>query len=806
MEDLEGPGVLPPRGPAGGDAAGGASGAAGTTGADTVDIDGPRLAPGRSLSHFRILSLIGEGGMGVVYRAEDQNLRRVVALKVLAPAALGDEARERRLLREARAAATVSHPAIATIYEVGTDAGIVFIAMEHVGGETLRALMARPPRVEQTLGLLRQIAEGLDCAHRAGVVHRDLKPENVLVQPDGRAKILDFGLAIFTGGDHQGAGAGEQEETATREAHLTSQGVVLGTVAYMSPEQVRGGLLDARSDLFSLGILAYEMLAGRHPFRGPTPADTMAAILSQEPQPLRDSHPELPPRLARVVERLLAKDPALRPASARELLDELAAATELAIEPASAPATATGKQAEGQRSLRSIAILPFQNLSSDPEQEYFCDGMAEELISALAQIPGLHVAARTSAFQFKGRSEDVRRIGESLNVDTVLEGSVRRSGNRLRLTAQLVSAADGYHLWSERFEREMRDVFALQDEIGAAIVEALEIALAGGAAQTRPRRPADLEAYDLYLRGRHHLYQRRPDLLPRAIECFEKAIAAEPTFALAYAGLAECYTVLAVPLASRPPAELFPKARANAEKALALDPTAGEAHASLGLVRFWFELDLRGAEAELRRAIELAPSYAIARIWLAQVLACLGRHEEAATHAARAQEVDPLSPLVHSLAGIVAYWGRDYQGALENARKALAIEPAFTLAPSGLALMALGRQKEAIDELRRIASISSKASFTLALLGWGLGVAGHREEARQLASELEARSRRELVPPTFIEWVYIGLDDHQAAFDWLERAYRQRGFLVNLAVDPAYDRIRQDPRFGDLLRRLGLGT
>jgi serine/threonine protein kinase/tetratricopeptide (TPR) repeat protein len=750
-----------------------------------------RLAPGRSLSHFRILAPIGEGGMGVVYRAEDLNLRRVVALKVLAPHALGDDRRERRLLREARVAATLSHPAIATIYEVGTDSGIVFIAMEHVTGETLRARLARPLPVEQALALLRQVVDGLDHAHSAGVVHRDLKPENILVQPDGRVKILDFGLAKLTGDAGGAVAAGVQDETLTREPS-TGEGVLLGTVAYMSPEQVRGGALDARSDLFSLGTLAYELLAGTHPFRGPTAADTMAAILDREPRPLRAAGREVPPAVERLVERLLAKDPARRPASARDVLDELAG-----------PAVAATVEASPRR-LRSIAILPFQNLSPDPDQDYFCDGMAEELIGALARIPGLRVAARTSAFQFKGRSEDVRRIGESLGVETVLEGSVRRSGNRLRLTAQLVSAADGYHLWAERYEREMRDVFALQDEIGAAIVQALEIALAGGgAAQGGPRRPERLEAYDLVLQGRYHLNQRRAGALRQAVERFERAIAVEPTYALAWAGLADCYTVMVVPLAQTPPDEMFPRARAAAEKALALDPASGEAHASLAVVRFWFEHDPSGAEAELRRAIELAPSYAVARVWYAQVLVSLGRHEEARMHAAAGQQIDPLSSLVHALAATVAYWGRDYLLAIENARRAQDLDPEFGQSPLGTALAALGRHEEALVELRRAESASGGAAFFLALVGWALGVAGRRDEAREVVRRLEERSQDEFVMPLFFAWVHIGLGDREAAFDWLEEACRQRSFRIHLLVDPIYDPVRPDARFGDLLRRIG---
>ena len=678
---------------------------------------------------------------------------------------------------------------------MGTDDGIVFIAMEHVTGETLRARLARPLPVEQALELLRQVAEGLECAHRAGVVHRDLKPENILVQPDGRVKILDFGLAKLTGDPGGSAAAGEQDETLTREPQLTGEGVLLGTVAYMSPEQVRGGALDARSDLFSLGVLAYELLAGTHPFRGPTAADTMAAILDRDPRPLRAAGREVPPPVERLVERLLAKDPAQRPASAREVLHELA---ELA-----GAATAETVEAPPLR-LRSIAILPFQNLSPDPDQDYFCDGMAEELISALARIPGLRVAARTSAFQFKGRSEDVRRIGESLGVDTVLEGSVRKSGNRLRLTAQLVSAADGYHLWAERYEREMRDVFALQDEIGSAIVQALEIALAGGgAAPSGPRRPEHLEAYDLVLQGRYHLNQRRAGALRKAVERFEQAIAIEPTYALAWAGLADCCTVMVVPLAQTPPDEMFPRARAAAEKALALDPAAGEAHASLALVRFWFEHDPIGAEAELRRAIELAPSYAVARVWYAQVLVSLGRHEEARQHAAAAQHVDPLSPLVHTLAATVTYWARDYLLAIDNARRAQDLDPQFGQSPLGTALATLGRHEEALVELRRAEAASGGAAFFLALVGWALGIAGRPDDAREVARRLEERSRGEFVMPLFFAWVYIGMGDREAAFDWLEKACRQRSFRIHLLVDPIYDPVRPDPRFGDLLRRIG---
>jgi serine/threonine-protein kinase len=748
------------------------------------------------LSHFRILGKIGEGGMGVVYRAEDEKLRRPVALKLLAPAFAADEERRRRFLREAQAAAAVRHPAIAAIYEVGEDGDAAFIAMELVEGRTLRTMLdADPPTVSEAARIVTELARGLERAHSSGVIHRDLKPDNVMIEPDGRVKILDFGLAKLLEAPGTEGDAGLSQR-ATRAADLTREGSLVGTAAYMSPEQARGQGLDLRSDLFSLGVLFYELLTGRHPFRGVTPMDTLSAILKVRPAAASAVNPDVPPALEAVLERLLAKEPGDRLPSASALVSELEAAAS-----ASTPIAERGGAAQP-----SVAVLPFVDMSPDKDQDYFCEGIAEELIGALGRVPGLRVAARTSAFQFKGRADDVRRIGQQLNVEAVLEGSVRKAGNRLRVTAQLVSTKDGYQLWSERYDRETEDVFAIQDEIAATLVETLKIRLADAQAPRGRRATEDLEAYHLYLQGRYWWNKRHEGGLWKSVDFFAQAIARDPSYALAHAGLADAHSVIGY-YAFLPPRAAFAKAKQAAEKALGLDDRLPEAHVSTALVRFWFDWDWAGAEQAFRRSLERNPHHVPAHIFLGQLLAAIGRVDEARGQWQAALELDPMSPLTNGIVASGLYFARHYEAGLARCRKALELDPNHiqSLWTEAFTCGQLGRFDEGIEAAERAASLSGRAPIFLGTLGLLLALAGRGDQARALVRELESRSTQEYVGPHVLASIHAGLGQKPETLDCLERAYEERNsMMMAVAAMREFDFLRGEDRFDRLLKRLNL--
>jgi serine/threonine-protein kinase len=748
----------------------------------------------RKISHFRILSQIGEGGMGLVFKAEDERLRRVVALKVLPPDFVTDPDRRRRLVREAQAAASIAHPAVAAIYEVGEEAGEVYIAMEYVEGRTLRDVIgdgARP--VAEAVGIARDLAGGLERAHAAGIVHRDLKPENVLVTSDGRAKILDFGVAKLR--DHRRDGAADLE---TRTEQLTLEGSIVGTAAYMSPEQARGLEVDFRSDLFSLGVILYEMVTGANPFRRRTQMDSISAILRDEPEAASLRNAEVPAALEALVTRLLSKDPKARGASAGAIGREL--------ETAGTGAPAGPIERRGAR--RAIAVLPFADMSPRKDQDHICEGIAEELIHALSRVSGLRVAARTSAFQFKGRADDVRRIGRELSVDSVLEGSVRTAGSRLRVTVQLVSAADGYQLWSERYDREIEDVFALQDDIAATIVETLRLELAGAEGPRVRRGTADVEAYQDYLKGRYWWNQRQEGGLRKAVGFFEAAIAKDPSYALAHAGLADSYSVIGF-YGFMPPREAFARAKRAAETALRLEPDLAESHVSMAFVHFWFDWDFDKAEVEFRRAAAIDPDNINAHMFLGQMLAAIGRVDEAEVEWKRAIEIDPLSPLTHGIVGSGLFFARRHEEGCARCRRALEIDPDHVQSLFALTMNAvgLGRLDEAIEAAERAVRIAGRSSaFFQGTLGFALAAAGRRDEAEAIARDLAARRELEYVPPMPIAWIEVALGNRERALDRLEQAYDERNSsMFTVACLQLLDPLRGEPRFEALVRKLGLG-
>jgi TolB-like protein/tetratricopeptide (TPR) repeat protein len=752
---------------------------------------------------------LGRGGMATVYLAEDLKHHRPVALKVLHPelaAVLGPE----RFLREIELAAKLTHPHILPVYDSGQIGGvapqqssqaaeqsvngqrltadILYYVMPHVEGESLRGRLAREKQLpmNDAVAISREVADALSYAHGRGVIHRDIKPENILLEA-GHAVVADFGIARAI--DRAG---GEK---------LTETGVALGTPAYMSPEQAAGEKdLDGRSDLYSLGCVLYEMLAGQPPFTGPTVESVVHQQLAAEPQPVTVLRSAVPPAVGRALVRALAKTPADRFRTAAEFAAALAAGGERAEMAASVAAGAA-----------SIAVLPFLNLGGDPENEYFSDGLAEDIIDALTQVPGLRVMARTSAFAFRGKEADVREIGARLNVAHILEGSVRRAGNRLRVTAQLVKVTDGYHLWSQRFDREMTDVFAIQDEISQAIVEKLRVRLAGGGPLVK-RYTENPAAYDLCLKARHHLLKMTPEGREAGRRYCEQAIALDPDYAVAYVVLAESHLWSAF-WGSTDPREAFPRAKAAALEALRLDETIADAHSALGTVLGSGEFDWRGAEREFRRALELSPSSAAIRYDYAWCYAMwflfpLGRVEEALGEMRRALELDPLDPFYNMLVGYLLHSTRQFEPAVAQLRHAIDLDPTFFFAHwflSGTYLFN-GRLDEAIAAAEKANELSGRHALTLGSLGGVYGRAGRTAEARQVLEELTARRQSTYVPASALAFVHGGLGEPDQSLAWIETAIAERDPIVvtGLTSAPTYDRLRSHPAYPALLRKMNL--
>jgi serine/threonine-protein kinase len=785
---------------------------------------------GRTVSHFRVRDVLGCGGMGVVYRAEDVRLGRTVALKFLLPQYSLDAHAKERFLQEARASSALDHPNVCTVHEAGeSEHGQLFLAMGCYGGETLKARLARtgPLPLADAVEIARQVVLGLGAAHAAGVVHRDVKPGNLMLTPGGTVKILDFGLA------------------KVRDLHLTSPEQRPGTVAYMSPEQLQGKALDLRTDLWSLGVVLYEMLTGRTPFGGGHDLSTVYNILHEEPAPPSTRRKEIPKALDQLVAKLLRKEPQARYATAAEVLAELdVGAAAPAHEPkrrrpwrlplpqparvalvsllavAGAVAGVVGMRSragiglperQGTRSAvtplpsparaqASIAVLPFADLSPERDQEYFSDGMAAELISHLSKVEGLKVAARTSTLQFKGSNLDIREVASKLGVAHVLEGSVRKAGDRLRITVQLVSAENGYQLWSETYERHLSDVFVVQEEISRAIAGALNVRLA---ATPIARRLTEKEAmaYDLYLRGRNSLRQHTAEGTREAAESFRKALVLDPTLARAYSGLAdiEFNPSLAAP------GERFRRSRAATVRALALDSTLAEPHVSMAWIAMWYDRDWKTAERHFQRAFELDPSYPTTYNWYAGFLSATGKLDEALAMIRRAYERIP-SPSNAVFVGARLLWLGQPEAAIEYCRGALSADSTLFMARwcLGRAYLQLGRFDNAIREFQH-PGIDYLGIYQGGYLGYAYARAGREAEAHRILGALRERmSSGEYVAPTELAVIYIGLGEREQALHWLEQHEADRGARIFLKVDPIFDPLRSEPRFQQLLRRLGL--
>lgn len=748
---------------------------------------------GKTISHYKILERLGEGGMGVVYRALDTRLDRDVALKFLPPDLTSDLEAKERFIHEAKAASSLDHQSVCTVYEIAeSEDGQMFIAMACYGGETLRTRIQRGPlKITEAVDVATQVAQGLAKAHERGIVHRDIKPANIMATNDGTMKILDFGLAKLAG-----------------KSNLTRTGRTLGTIAYMSPEQVRGEAVDHRTDIWSLGITLYEMLTGVSPFEREYEAAVMYSILNESPQPMSSFRPGLADELQRITDRAMAKTPDERYQTALDLKDDLAAYAR-GLESTSSLEPPSRKPSVAAEAPASVAVLPFANLSADPEQDYFCDGMAENIIDALAQLKDLRVVARTSSFSFKGRNADVREIGRKLNVKSVVEGSVQKAGNRLRITVQLVSVTDGYHLWSEKYDRTMEDIFAIQDEISLAIVDKLRVRVLGtDEARFKKRYTENPEAYNLYLKGRWFAEKMTEEGLRKAIDYFRQAIARDSGFALAFASIADAYVSLGAS-GFMPREAVYAWARAEVEKALEIDRTLAEAHLALAGIKFWFDFDWTAAEREFLQAVTLNPYSADVHHQYAHLLAGTGRAGEAVTHMRRAVELGPVSVLTNSCASQIMYLARMYDEAIEQFKKTIEMDPGFQSPYSWLAMAyaQTGMYAEAVEAVRERTTHPRSGKTMKAALGYVYAVSGRQGEARQILDELKEPSEREPVAPYHIARIHAGLGEKELAIEWLGKCLEKRDPSLALPkADPVWDNLRDDPGFIDFLKKLGLGT
>jgi eukaryotic-like serine/threonine-protein kinase len=831
------------------------------------------LTADTNISHYRIVAKIGAGGMGEVYLAEDTRLRRKIALKVLPESIARDNDRLQRFEQEAFAASALNHPNILTIHEIGEIDGKHYIATEYIEGETLRHhIQLSRMKLRDALDVMVQVASALAAAHQAGIIHRDIKPENIMVRPDGIVKVLDFGLAKLT--EKQALTTDSQAGTISKK--VTDPGTIMGTVAYMSPEQARGKAVDARTDVFSLGIVLYELLAGRPPFVGESSTDVLAAILEREPLPLLRFVDDLPAELQRIVMKCLRKKRDERYQTMkdalldlRELRDELALEAKLersiqrvsSIEnqqtiitegditrnqsgqvttSAGARTTSSAEYLVSEirqhkrgiavvglilllafsglgywvfflrsataKSIESIAVMPFVNESGNPEVEYLSDGMTETLINSLSQIPRLSVKARSSVFRYKGKEVDPKQVAAELNVQAILTGRVVQRGDQMTLNLELIDAQTENTLWGNKYERKSSDLVNLQSEIARDVSSNLKSKLSGAdVAKIEKTYTANTEAYQLYLKGKFYWNKRTGEALRQAAEFYNQAIEKDPSYALAYSGLAETY-VLFSSYDVAAGSDSMPQAKAAALRALAIDEQLAEAHTALGFYLSNYEWDRDGSEKEYRRAIELKPNYATAHHWLGADLANIKRFDDSVAEMRRAEELDPLSPIIGTNLADMLVYARKYDEAIAQYKRILVRNPNFEYAhvALGRAYGSAGKYPEAIAEVRRALELNMGSS-TKGYLGLWLARSGRRDEASKLLSELKQEATRNYVQGYTFAIIYIGLGDKQEALNWLEKHMADRAETASAyAVTSELDDLRSEPRFKDMLKRMNL--
>jgi serine/threonine protein kinase/Tfp pilus assembly protein PilF len=852
------------------------------------------------IAHYRILKRLGKGGMGEVFLGEDTRQHgRKVALKVLPPELTKDESRLRRFKQEARDILTLNHPNILTIFEIGETDSTYYIATEYIEGETLRQYLANNAlRVDEALGIAIQVAMALEAAHAAGIVHRDVKPENIMLRPDRFVrdrfvKVLDFGLAKLTEPDSPA----NDPEALTIPISNTNPGAVMGTTGYMSPEQAQGETIDARTDIFSLAVVLYEMVAGHPPFVGPTDSHVRVSIIDHDPEPLTRKSDEVPRHLERIVSKALSKEKSKRYQTVADFkldleqlreelyLSQAAPSTQsissgiqpqsdsepglrvsrhtgvtpspeerspgIITQPVAAATVPSGESGErssdqsiggrvahnrtailillavvlvallatfyfnpAHRAIESVAVLPFANDSNDPNAEYLSDGITESIISSLSQLPNLKVMSRNAVFRFKGKNVDPQEIGRELKVGAVLAGRLVKQGDHLIIKAELIDVSDGSQLWGAEYDNSRADILSVQDEIARKISEKLRVRLTGKDEERLAKRyTKDAEAYELYLKGRYFWNKRDEPGLRNGIKYFQDAEGRDPSYALAYSGLADSYALLS-DIGVVKPADEMPKAKAAAQKAVDIDPSLAEAYTSRAFVKLAFDWDWLGAESDFRKALQLNPKYATAHQWYASYLMQMGKFDHAKQEIEQAHQLDPLSPIISSNAGLYSYYEHNYDDAIDKYKQTLETDPDFWVARNylGLAYVQKRMYSEAIAELRGLIKapldgslpedVIAKDIESSASLGFAYAMAGKRTEAETILRHFEAISRRRYVSGLYFAMVYAGLKDNGRALEQLNKAFASRHpGLVLVRIDPVFDGLRSDERFKQLVSR-----
>jgi eukaryotic-like serine/threonine-protein kinase len=788
---------------------------------------------GQTISHYRIVEQLGAGGMGVVFKAQDSRLERAVALKFLPEKFAQQPQALERFRREARAASALNHPGICTIYDIGEQDGRAFIAMEFIDGETLRNhIQGKALPVGELLELGIQIAEALDAAHAEGIIHRDIKPANIFVTKRGRAKVLDFGLAKLV---PKGVAIADEDSSGESSTFTSIAGIISGTPSYMSPEQVRGDALDARTDIFSLGLVLYEMATGRQAFGGGTGGAIIEAVLTRPPVSARSINPDIPPALEAIINKALHKDRDQRYRHATDLVADMQrlkreidsghtdptgnsasllastsgpmSSTSQAIPRTATQQTGSFRAPRVSKTIGSLAVLPFENVSRDPENDYLSDGITASLINNLATVPKLRVMAQSTVFRYKGREIDPQAVGRELNVRAVLTGRMMQSGGSLRIGTELVDVATGSLLWGAQFDRKPGDIFVIQDEISSEISGKLRLQLTHAEKKRLVKRHTeDAEAYRLYLQGRHHWNRWTEDGFYKAIGFFQQAIAKDPSYALAYAGVADSYVLLGWN-SYLPPKDAFPKAKAAAMAALETAPDLGEARTDLAAVLWLHDLQWPEAQTEFQRSLELNPCYPTANHYYAECLMTMGRNAEALTRMKKSLELDPLSLIINVAIGWAHYHARQYGEAVEQLLRTVELDPNYPMTYwiLGLLYRKTARYDLAISAGEKGVNLSGGSPLMRAALAQTFATAGAAEKAIQIVDELQKLAKERYVAPHFFAGIYVGLGEHDRALEYLEKSCAEHcHWLIYLRIDPSMDDLRSNARFQDLLRRVGL--